>query len=199
MVYVSESFVVGASDRAVLESWIRSESLPQAWGARARIILASAEGEGVREMARRLQISPATACIWRRRYREQGLSGLQTKPRSGRPKTIDARKERAVVAATVIQPEATTHWSARRLAKRLGVSHATVHRIWQKHGLQPHRIKTFKFSKDPEFDAKMADVIGLYLDPPERALVLCVDEKSQIQALNRTQPSCPCDRVCRPA
>lgn len=191
MVYVSESFVVGASDRAVLESWIRSESLPQAWGARARIILASAEGEGVREMARRLQISPATACIWRRRYREQGLSGLQTKPRSGRPKTIDARKERAVVAATVIQPEATTHWSARRLAKRLGVSHATVHRIWQKHGLQPHRIKTFKFSKDPEFDAKMADVIGLYLDPPERALVLCVDEKSQIQALNRTQPLLP--------
>ena len=96
-----------------------------------------------------------------------------------------------MVAATMREPKAATHWSARRLAKEVGLSHATVHRIWQKHDLQPHRIETFKFSRDPAFDTKLADVVGLYLDPPERALVFCVDEKSQIQALNRTQPILP--------
>jgi transposase len=191
MVYVAVPFVVPPGDRAILESWTRSESLPQAWGLRARIILAGADGEGVREMARRLHISPNTACIWRGRYFKQGLPGLQTKPRSGRPKTINAKKESLIVAATMKKPKAATHWSARRLAKELDVGRSTVHRIWQKHGLQPHRIKTFKFSKDPEFDTKMTDIVGLYLDPPERALVLCVDEKSQIQALNRTQPILP--------
>lgn len=191
MVYVSESFEVSAADRSVLEGRIRSETLPQAWGLRARIILASGDGKGVREMARRMEISAATACTWRRRYRQHGLPGLQTLPRSGRPKTIDSKKERAVVATTMTKPKAATHWSSRRLAKELGVSHSTVYRIWQKHGLQPHRVKSFKFSKDPQFDAKMADIVGLYLDPPERALVLCVDEKSQIQALNRTQPILP--------
>ena len=96
-----------------------------------------------------------------------------------------------MVEATLRPPRAATHWSARRLAKEVGLSPATVHRIWQKYGLQPHRVKRFKFSTDPDFDAKLADVIGLYLDPPERALVLCVDEKSQLQALNRTQPMLP--------
>jgi len=95
------------------------------------------------------------------------------------------------VSATLRQPKAATHWSARRLAKEVGLSAATVHRIWQKYGLQPHRVDTFKFSQDPEFDSKLADIVALYLDPPERALVLCVDEKSQIQALNRTQPALP--------
>jgi transposase len=191
MVFVAEEFVVSPGDRAVLESWIRSESLPQAWGLRARIILASADGEGVREMSRRLQISTATVCTWRKRFRKLGLAGLKTKPRSGRPKQIDEKRERAVLAATMKVPKAGTHWSTRRLAREVGLSPASVHRIWAKHGLQPHRVTTFKFSKDPEFDAKMADIIGLYLDPPERALVLCVDEKSQIQALDRTQPLLP--------
>ena len=100
-------------------------------------------------------------------------------------------KERAVISATLRKPKAATHWSARRLAKEVGLSSATVHRIWQKYGLQPHRVETFKFSTDPDFDTKLADVVGLYLHPPERALVLCVDEKSQIQALNRTQPALP--------
>ena len=96
-----------------------------------------------------------------------------------------------MISATLRKPKAATHWSARRLAKEVGLSSATVHRIWQKYGLQPHRVETFKFSRDPQFDQKLADIVGLYLDPPERALVLCVDEKSQIQALNRTQPALP--------
>ena len=110
-----------------------------------------------------------------------------SKPWLGRPRRItQGAKEQAVVSATLRKPKAATHWSARRLAKEVGLSAATVHRIWQKYGLQPHPVETFKFSPDPEFDGKLADIVGLYVDPPERALVLCVDEKSQIQALNRT-------------
>ena len=142
-------------------------------------------------MARRLGTSAVTVCQWRSRYEREGLAGIQTRARSGRPRQISAAKERSVVAKTLTPPRNATHWSARRLAKEAGVSHATVHRIWQAHDLQPHRTTTFKFSTDPEFETKMADVVGLYLDPPERALVLCVDEKSQIQALNRTQPILP--------
>jgi hypothetical protein len=124
-------------------------------------------------------------------YREQGIAGLKTRARSGRRKRISSARERAVVAATMRPPKAATHWSARRLAKEMGLSHVTVHQIWRKYGLQPHRIEHFKFSTDPELDRKLADIVGLYLDPPERALVLCVDEKSQIQALNRTAPLLP--------
>jgi transposase len=191
MVYVASKFVVKPSDVAVLESWTRGHKLPQEWALRANVILASAAGEGVRAIARRLEVSPDTVCLWRRRYGQEGLPGLQSRARSGRPRQISPAKERAVVAATMRTPKAATHWSARRLAKEVGLSSASVHRIWQKYGLQPHRVETFKFSRDPEFDAKMADIVGLYLDPPERALVLCIDEKSQIQALNRTQPLLP--------
>jgi transposase len=145
MVFVAEEFEVSPGDRAVLESWIRSESLPQAWGQRARIILASADGEGVREMSRRLQISTATVCTWRKRFRKLGLTGLKTKPRSGRPKQIDEKRERAVLAATLKAPRAGTHWSTRRLAREVGLSPASVHRIWAKHGLQPHRVTTFRW------------------------------------------------------
>lgn len=175
----------------MLESWLRAASTPQAMGLRARVILASGKGEGVRPLARRLGVSPNTVAVWRRRYRSHGLAGLRTAPRAGRPRRITAAKEQAVVSATLRKPKVATHWSARRLAKEVGLSAATVHRIWQKYGLQPHRVETFKFSRDPEFDAKLADIVALYLDPPERALVLCVDEKSQIQALNRTQPALP--------
>ncbi len=189
MAYVAEKFVVGESDRATLESWRRARTIRKEWALRAEIILAS--GEGPRPLARRLGISPNTVCVWRRRYAQEGLDGLRSRPKSGRPRRISEAKERAIVAATLKPPKAATHWSAVRLAKKMGVSHSTVHRIWQKYGLQPHRVKTFKFSNDPEFDAKMADIVGLYLDPPERALVLSVDEKSQIQALNRTQPILP--------
>src|SRR5712672_351786 len=185
------SLKVTEADRAMLESWLRTPTLAQGLALRARVILASADGEGVRPMARRLEVSPNTVAVWRRRYRSEGLSGLRTKARAGRPRRITSVKEQAVISATLRKPKAATHWSARRLAKEVRLSPATVHRIWQKYGLQPHRVENFKFSRDPEFDGKLADVVGLYLDPPERALVLCVDEKSQIQALNRTQPALP--------
>jgi transposase len=191
MAYVAKKFVVREADRTVLEAWARARTLPQEWVLRAKIVLASAEGEGPRPMARRLGVSPNTVCIWRRRYAAEGLDGLRSRPKPGRPRRISEAKERAVVAATLRPPRAATHWSAKRLAKEVGLSPATVHRIWQRNNLQPHRVETFKFSRDPQFESKMADIVGLYLDPPERALVLSVDEKSQIQALNRTQPILP--------
>jgi len=191
MSYTAVAVKLTPKDRETLESWLRTPTISQALGLRARILLASAAGEGVRPLAARLEISPNTVSVWRRRYREQGLAGLQTRSRPGRPRRISEAKERAIVAATMRPPAESTHWSARRLAKKVAVSSASVHRIWQKHGLQPHRTTTFKFSTDPDFDTKMADIVGLYLDPPERALVLCLDEKSQIQALNRTQPILP--------
>jgi transposase len=191
MGFMAAALVVKETDRTVLEQWMRSQTLPQAWGLRARIVLATADGEGVRAMSRSLGVSPTTVCQWRERYRRDGLAGLKTQPRSGRPRVVTDAKERAVVEATMRHPRAATHWSARRLARQVGLSSATVHRIWKKYGLQPHRVEKFKFSTDPEFASKLADVAGLYLDPPERALVLCVDEKSQIQALNRTQPLLP--------
>ena len=191
MGYMAAEFEVTPADQVMLETWVRSPTLPQAWGLRARIVLASGEGEGVRPLARRLEISTTTVWQWRRRYQAEGLAGLQTRARAGRPPTISAAKERAIVTATMRKPKAATHWSVRRLAAEVGVSPATVHRIWQAYGLQPHRVETFKFCTDPDFATKLADIVGLYLDPPERALVLCVDEKSQIQALDRTQPGLP--------
>ncbi len=182
---------ISGADRAELEHWLRAQSIPQALATRARVVLGSAAGESIRGLAARLGVTQTTVCLWRRRYRSAGLDGLRTKPRMGRPRRITSAKEQAVISATLRKPKAATHWSARRLAKQVGLSPATVHRIWQKYGLQPHRVETFKFSCDPQFDAKLADIVGLYLDPPERALVLCVDEKSQIQALNRTQPALP--------
>lgn len=188
---MAASFKVTEADRAMLESWLRAPRLAQDLALRARVILASAAGESVRALARRLEVSPNTVAVWRRRYRGEGLAGLRTRPRAGRPRRITAAGERAVVGATLRKPGAATHWSARRLAREVGLSPATAHRIWHKYGLQPHRVETFKFSRDPQFEAKLADVVGLYLDPPERALALCVDEKSQIQALDRTQPALP--------
>jgi len=191
MTYMAARFVVKESDRATLEDWVRARTISKELALRAQIILASAGGEGPRALARRLRVSPNTVCVWRGRYRHEGLAGLRSRPKPGRPQRISEAKERAIVTATLRPPKTTTHWSAARLAKAVQVSSASVHRIWQKHGLQPHRVETFKFSKDPEFDAKMADIVGLHLDPPERALVLSIDEKSQIQALNRTQPILP--------
>ena len=191
MPFTARPFVVGRKDRETLTQWIRSPTMPQQWVLRARIVVASGGGEGVRQVARRLEVTPATVCQWRSRYLQEGLAGLRTRSRRGRPRVITDAKERAVVAKTLSRPKAATHWSCRSLAKEVGLSPATVHRIWQTYDLQPHRTTTFKFSRDPEFERKLADVVGLYLDPPEKALVLCVDEKSQIQALNRTQPLLP--------
>jgi len=191
MPFTAAPFRLQRRDRTTLEQWLRCPTTPQELAVRAKIVVARADGEGVRAVARRLGVIPAVVCLWQARYREEGLQGLRTKPRSGRPKQITAAKERSVIAKTLTPPKAATHWSARRLAKETAISHSSVHRLWRKHDLQPHRTTTFKFSTDPDFESKMADVVGLYLDPPERALVLSVDEKSQIQALDRTQPTLP--------
>ncbi len=191
MSYTAEAVKVKKGDLEVFESWLRSPTVPHELAVRAKILLASARGEGVRPLAKRLEVSPNTVSVWRRRDRADGLAGVRTRPRTGRKKTITPAKERAVVAATMRAPKAATHWSSRTLAKEMGVSFSTVQRIWRQHRLQPHRVGRFKFSTDPEVESKLADVVGLYLDPPERALVLCVDEKSQVQALNRTQPILP--------
>jgi transposase len=182
---------VSEEDRAELEAWLRSQTIGRALAMRARIVLGSALGESIRALAEQLGTSQLTVCRWRNRYRELGIAGLRTQPRSGRRRRITPAQERRVVAATMRPPKTATHWSARRLAKEVGLSSATVHRIWQKYGLQPHRVEHFKFSTDPQFETRLTDIVGLYLDPPERALVLCVDEKSQIQALNRTAPLLP--------
>ena len=191
MPFTATPFTVRRRDRTILEQWLRCPTTPQDLAMRARILLLRADGQGVRAVARRLGVIPASVCLWQARYKEDGVAGLRTRARSGRPKRITAAKERSVIAKTLTQPKATTHWSARRLAKETAISHSSVHRLWRKHDLQPHRTTTFKFSTDPDFESKMADVVGLYLDPPERALVLSVDEKSQIQALDRTQPTLP--------
>jgi transposase len=168
------------------EAWLRAQTTPEAMALRARIVLASARGESIRQLGARLGVSQPSVCLWRRRYRAQGIAGLRSQARSGRRRRISSAQERAMAAATMRPPQAATHWSARGLAKQVGLSPAPVPRIWQKYGLQPHRLEHFKFSTDPQCDTELADVVGLYLDPPERALVLWVDEKSQIQALNRT-------------
>jgi transposase len=178
-------------DQATLRSWTRSPSMSAGEALRARIVLAAASGEGTSEIARRLGVSRPTVITWRERYRSGGIDALSDAPRSGRPKSVD---EAQIVAWTLDPPPkrlGVTHWSTRLLASELGIGDATVARCWRRFGLQPWRRETFKFSTDPELEAKVRDVIGLYLDPPEKAVVLCVDEKSQIQALDRTAPILP--------
>ena len=140
---------VSKEDRVELEAWLRSQTIERSLAMRARIVLGSAQGESIRALAERLGTSQLTVCRWRKRYRQLGIAGLRTKPRSGRRRRITRAQERSVVAATMRPPTAATHWSARRLAKEVGLSSATVHRIWQKYGLQPHRVEHFKFSTDP--------------------------------------------------
>jgi transposase len=146
---------VGEADRLALQAWLRSQNMPRALATRARIVLGSAQGESIRELAQQLGVAQRTVCPWRNRYRQQGVAGLKTRARSGRRRWITPTQERAVVAATMRTPKAATHWSTRRLAQEVGLSRATVHRIWQQYGLQPHRVEHFKFSTDPvSADAK---------------------------------------------
>jgi transposase len=156
-------------------------------------VLGAAEGIANRVLARRLCTSVPTVLLWRKRYESDGLSGiLEDRPRSGRPKTISEKRESAIVEATMKStPKDATHWSVRAMAAAQKVSSATVQRIWKKHKLQPHRVESFKFSNDPQFAAKVRDIVGLYMNPPDKAIVLSVDEKSQIQALDRSQPILP--------
>ena len=171
---------------------LRAPSASQQQAIRARIVLRAAEGVTNTQIAREVGVSLPTVGLWRRNFCERRLEGLVDAPRSGRPREIDDDEVQRVLAKTLEPPpDGTTHWSVRRLAAATGIAPTTVHRIWREHKLKPHQVRSFKFSKDPELVEKVVDVVGLYLDPPKGALVLCVDEKTQIQALDRTQPTLP--------
>ena len=184
--------VLSPAERQQLEAWSRRRTSAQALALRARIVLAAAEGLNNTQIAERLTINRSTATTWRARFVAARLDGLVDEPRPGRPRTItDAQVEEVVVRTLETVPADATHWSTRSLAAELGLSQSAVSRIWRAFGLQPHRQETWKLSKDPLYIDKVRDVVGLYLAPPERAVVLCVDEKSQIQALDRTAPILP--------
>jgi transposase len=190
-VSVAVALVLWSGDESRLSSLVRSSTVEAGLAQRARIVLLAAQGVPNAEIARRVGVSRPTVIQWRNRYAAGGISALGDLDRSGRPPVID---DVAVVVATVqAPPEAlgVTHWSARLLGKHLGISFASVARIWREWNLQPWRGETFKFSTDPELDAKVRDVVGLYLNPPDKAVVVCIDEKSQIQALDRTAPILP--------
>jgi transposase len=175
-----------------LRAVLRTPSASQQQAMRARIVLRAADGLSNTGIAREVGVSLPTVGLWRRNFSERRLEGLKDAPRSGRPRAIDDDEVRRVLAKTLERPpDGTTHWSVRRLAAVTGVSPSTVHRIWRDHKLKPHQVRSFKFSRDPQLVEKVIDVVGLYLDPPKGALVLCVDEKTQIQALDRTQPTLP--------
>ena len=179
-------------ERGRLEAWSRRRSTAQALALRSRIVLAAAQGAANGEIAERLGISRPTVTKWRNRFSERRLEGLLDEPRPGRPRTVtDEQVERIVVTTLESTPKNATHWSTRSLAAHLGLTQDAVWRTWQAFGLQPHRQEKFKLSTDPQFVEKIYDICGLYLNPPERAVVLCVDEKSQIQALDRTRPILP--------
>ncbi|MGH3594095.1 MAG: IS630 family transposase [Pseudonocardiaceae bacterium] len=180
-------------DRAELEGWVAGRNTPQKLVWRARIVLMWADGFGVTAIVAATGKTKRTAYRWGDRYFERGVEGLRRDAsRPGRKKPLDAAMIARVVDMTLHEkPPAATHWSARKLARAVGLSHTSVQRIWAAHGLKPQLMKTFKLSNDPQFSEKVQDIAGLYLDPPDKALVLCIDEKSQIQALDRTQPGLP--------
>jgi transposase len=190
---IAPAIALGPDQRAALERRARSRSLPVRVVDRARIVLLAAEGQQDKEIALALGTTPKKVSRWRKRFLTLGIVGLEKDaPRSGRKPTINLRLVRRVVSMTTRQkPPQATHWSTRTMAAAVGISEASVRRIWRSHGLKPHRVESFKISNDPEFAEKLEDIVGLYLNPPEHALVLCVDEKSQIQALDRTQPGLP--------
>jgi transposase len=176
----------------ILERWARRPTTAQALAQRARIVLACASGRTNTRVARELRLTKQTVGKWRSRFVDARLDGLLDDPRPGTPRRIsDAQVEQMVTLTLEAKPRDATHWSTRGMAARCGLSQSTVSRIWRAFGLQPHRAESFKLSRDPLFVEKVRDIVGLYLDPPDRALVLCTDEKSQIQALDRTQPLLP--------
>ena len=191
---LAPTITIGEKELATLTRWSRGRSTPARLVTRARVVLAAAQGKQNKEIAAQLQIMPNSVGLWRTRFAELGLAGIQQDaPRGGR-----IPRKRAALVGQILQattqakpPDGATHWSTRTLAAHLGCNRNMIQRVWKANGLQPHRCRTFKVSNDPRFAEKVVDVVGLYLDPPEHALVLSVDEKSQIQALDRTQPSLP--------
>jgi transposase len=187
----ASALVLRAGDREELEGWVRSRSVRAGLAKRARMVLLAADGVGNREIARLVGASPTTVIAWRERYQARGTAGLKDRDRPGRPRTLD---HRAIVAETLRPPPkklGVTHWSSRLLADRLKIGNASVARAWRAYGIKPWKAESFRFSTDPELVGKVTDICGLYLAPPENAIVLCVDEKSQIQALDRTVPVLP--------
>jgi transposase len=185
--------LLSAEERSTLSAWAHGRSLPLRLVQRARIVQMAADGVPSLHIARGLGISRPTVQLWRERFLALRLAGLEKDaPRPGRIPSIPERQVRAVVEATLhTTPPAATHWSVRSMAKAQGISRMAVQRIWNRHGLKPHLLRTFKVSRDKQFVEKISDVVGLYLNPPDKSLVLCVDEKSQVQALDRTQPGLP--------
>jgi transposase len=187
-----ESLGLTEEEHSELAALAARRKTAQALALRARIVLACAEGGPNKEVAARLHVDEATVSKWRRRFVERRIDGLHDEPRSGAPRTIDDAHIEAVIVATLESlPANATHWSSRGMAKAIGISVSSVQRIWRAFGLQPDRMETFKLSTDPNFVAKVRDIVGLYVAPPQHAIVLCVDEKSQIQALDRSQPMLP--------
>jgi transposase len=186
------SIELSEAEREQLESWSRRWTTAQALSQRSRIVLLVADGLRTGDIATRLDVHRNTVAKWRRRFEAERLDGLVDEPRPGQPRTItDAKVDEVITRTLESTPKDATHWSTRSMAAEVGLTQSAVHRIWRAFGLQPHRTETFKLSRDPQFVAKVRDVVGLYLNPPERAVVLCVDEKSQIQALDRTAPILP--------
>jgi transposase len=184
---------LSADDLAQLVKWEAAHSTPQQVALRCRLVLAAAAGKQDLEIASAYEVNRHTAALWRQRVRTAGIGSVwEIQPGRGRKPKYDQEKRDALIAATLgSKPKGITHWSCRTLAKAEGVSSSTVNRLWQLHNLKPHLSRTFKLSRDPKFIEKLTDVVGLYLNPPQKAMVLCVDEKSQIQALDRTQPGLP--------
>ena len=183
---------IDTSERGALRALARAGRTEQRIATRARIVLRAAEGVANERIAAELDVDKMTVLLWRRRFERDRLAGLRDAPRPGRaPIYTRADRDRVIALTLEPPPDGTTHWSARRMAARTGISITTVQRIWAAAKLKPHRVETFKFSTDPQLEAKIRDVVGLYLSPPERAIVLSVDEKTQIQALDRTQPMLP--------
>lgn len=190
---VARTIQLDAQDRLELERWVAAHGTPQQVTQRCRIVLEAAEGQQDKDIADTLQINFKTVALWRGRFLREGLDCLwEVAAGRGRKPIYPASKVAALIETTLqSRPAGATHWSCRSLAKAHGVSKDTVRRVWQAHQLKPHRTRGFKLSRDPQFLEKLTDVVGLYLNPPTKALVLCVDEKSQIQALDRTQPGLP--------
>jgi transposase len=184
--------ILAPSERQRLEGWTQRHRTAQALAVRSRIVLQCAQGLSNTAVAEHLRVSPQTVCKWRRRFVERRVDGLLDEPRPGAPRRIgDEQVERVIVRTLESTPADATHWSVRSLAKATGMAPTTIHRIWRAFALQPHRSESFKLSRDPLFIEKVRDIVGLYLNPPDRAVVLCADEKAQIQALDRTQPLLP--------
>lgn len=187
-----QAFRLSQSDRAELKQWLRRKRRRSGETLRARLLLALDEGRAITEIAETLHVSRPTVYLWKRRYLAEGLAGLTDRARPGRPTVLDAKNVERILFLTAQRiPTEATHWSTRLMAKYAKVSQWQVRKVWAAANLKPHRIKSFKVSNDPHFAEKVIDVVGLYLDPPDNAMVLSVDEKTQIQALDRTQPLLP--------